>query len=79
VALGLPSGGLAAGGGAPSRGEGEVARVGGEGGALVWWKGGGGAAGRHREGSASALDRGPARAGGCEGEREVREGGEGEG
>jgi hypothetical protein len=62
-----PSGGLATGGGAPSRGEGEVAGVGGEGevagvggegGAPVRWRGRRRrkAAGRQREGGASALD-----------------------
>jgi hypothetical protein len=63
VASGLPSGGLAAGGGAPSIGEGEVAGVGGEGGASVRWRGRRRrkAAGRHREGGASALDRTGAR------------------
>jgi hypothetical protein len=63
VAPGLPSGGLAAGGGVPSRGEGEVAGVGGEGDAPVRWRGRRRrkAAGRHREGGASALDQAVAR------------------
>jgi hypothetical protein len=55
----LPGGGLAAGGGAPSRGEGEVAGVGGEGGVPVRWRGRRRrkAAGCHRDGGASSLDR----------------------
>jgi hypothetical protein len=52
----LPGGGLAIGGGAPSRGVGEVVGVGGEGGAPVSWRGR-----RCREGGASALDRAGAR------------------
>jgi hypothetical protein len=69
VVPGLPSGGLAAGGGAPSRGEGEVAGVGGEGARRLG--GGGGGAGRPPAATGRAAHPpriGPARAGGCEGE-----------
>jgi hypothetical protein len=65
----LSGGGLAAGGGAPSRGEGEAARVGGEGGAPVRWRGS--ATGR----PAHPPWIGPAHAGEAEGEREARGGG----
>jgi hypothetical protein len=76
----LSGGGLAAGGGAPSRGGGEAVGVGGEGCAPVWWRGS--AAGR-----LPAAARRPAHppwigllyAGEVEAEREARGGGEGEG
>jgi hypothetical protein len=76
----LSGGGLAAGGGAPSRGQGEAVGVGGEGCALVWCRGS--AAGRPPT-AAWRLAHPPwiglSRAGEVEGEREARGGGEGEG